>query len=153
MVEANTPEFRAWVRYFKKQGFKPHMLTMVERKTIDKIAVPAMIPEMFDPAYVDSGGADPPDFQDIDPTEKLRAMGKAWLDRSDPVSSALLGNVPPKSAVPSQIVDYREFIAHCNANNLKPRPTARWTNADTRSAAAAASVQNAPAQDERLPVA
>lgn len=58
IVEVDTTEFKAWVRYFRKQGFKPHMLTLVERKVIDKISVPAQFPEMFDQSYVDSGGLD-----------------------------------------------------------------------------------------------
>lgn len=123
MAEVGTTEYRAWVRYFRKQDFKPHMLTLVERKVIDRIMVPAQFPEMFDSDYVDTGGLDAPEWQRGQSSEELKAKARAWLDRSDPVSARMVGlDIPPQGAVPGQVVNYPEFIAHCNANNLNPRP-------------------------------
>jgi hypothetical protein len=124
LVEVGTDEFKAWCRYFRKQGFKPHMLTLIERKVIDKITVPAKFPEWFDSDYVDTGGLEKLEWQRGPVTAQMRAMGQAWLDRSDPVASALVDaeNVPAKSAQVGDVLNYREFIAHCNANNLASRP-------------------------------
>jgi hypothetical protein len=123
MVEAGSPEYKAWVRYFRKQGFKPHMLTLVERKVIDKITVPAMLPEMFDATYVDSGGIDEVEWQRGTVTPEMRAMGKAWLDRSDPVAASMVtDDVQSKSAHVGQIVTYPEFLQHTKANNLSSVP-------------------------------
>lgn len=125
MVEVGTANFAAWVRYFRQQGLKPHMLTMVERKVIDKIAVPAQIPEWFDPDYQDRGELLTKPWQDNKTTLALQDKSRAWLDRSDPIAARLIADiefVPPMAAVAGEIVDYREFQAHAAATGRTPRP-------------------------------
>jgi hypothetical protein len=50
-ISPGTPEFYAWVKYFQNLGVKPHMLTLVEYRQIQTIAVPTKFPEWFDPNH------------------------------------------------------------------------------------------------------
>jgi hypothetical protein len=129
LVEVGTADFAAWVRYFRAQGLKPHMLTMVERKVIDKIAVPARTPEWFDPEYEDHGELLTKAWQDSKTTPALQTIGRAWLDRSDPVAARLIAGtdgVTPVAAMVGQTVDYREFQAHAVATGRAPRPVGAY---------------------------
>jgi hypothetical protein len=97
---AYSDEFKAWWRYFSHLGFKPHMLVLAERRSIKTIVTPAQWPEWFDQSYHDNGGDDPVLEDQIEATRRwrhqvitprLKAMGKAWLDRSDPLAQELSG--------------------------------------------------------------
>lgn len=99
-AHAYSEEFKAWWRYFNHVGFKPHMLAMAERRLIKTIVTPAQWPEWFDTSYRDHGGEDPVLEDQIEATRswrhrvvtpRLKAMGKAWTERTDPLAQELSG--------------------------------------------------------------
>ncbi len=51
-VEAGSKQFDAWREYFRKQGWKPFAIRMVEQGSLRRITMPTEFPEWFDPSVV-----------------------------------------------------------------------------------------------------
>ena len=51
-VEAGSRQFEAWREYFRKQGWRPFAIRMIEEGKLTRITMPTEFPEWFDPPVV-----------------------------------------------------------------------------------------------------
>lgn len=51
-IEAGSKQFEAWQAYFRRQGWRPYAIRMIEEGKLPRITMVTEFPEWFDPDYV-----------------------------------------------------------------------------------------------------